>query len=226
MEDGFDIQRYPVIKGLALDYFLENGWYRYGANIFTIDKIQDEGRAYQVFWLRYHVNSVLLSNSSKKIIKGNRRFDVCIKPFALTEELEHLHTLYFNQIKFAAAATIRELLEDVNNQTYDTQIIEVRDDKQLIAAGIFDLGENSIAGIKNIFNPAYKSFALGKYLMLLKYQYCLSKQISWYYPGYIAPGNPRFDYKLFLDKTATELLDIEKREWVGYYSLNPFQLLV
>lgn len=52
--------------------------------------------------------------------------------------------------------------------------------------------------------------------MLLKRQYCLDQGFMWYYPGYIARGNPRFDYKLFMDKNATEFFDKEEAIWKNY----------
>jgi arginine-tRNA-protein transferase len=206
-----------VCKGHNLDSFLASGWYRYGSKIFTqYYEKNEEDKLCELFWLRYNIKKVKLSRSSKKILQRNSRYSITIKPFELTEELEVLHAMYRKQLVFSTPETIKQLLEDINNVVYDTRLIEVRDRTKLIAAGIFDVGMNSIAGIKNFFDPAYKKDTPGKNLMLLKHDYCFKNGYSWYYPGYIAPGNPRFDYKLFLDKSATEVFDKEDAVWKNY----------
>ncbi|MEJ7659632.1 MAG: hypothetical protein WKG07_08390 [Hymenobacter sp.] len=44
--------------------------------------------------------------------------------------------------------------------------MEVRAEGHLIAAGIFDQGTRSLAGIVNFYDPDYRKYSLGKYLML------------------------------------------------------------
>ena len=76
------------------------------------------------------------------------------------------------------------LLQEQTNNVYDTAMIEVRDQGKLIAAGIFDKGRQSIAGILNFYHPGYNKYSLGKYLMLLKIDYAIAHSKQWYYPGY------------------------------------------
>jgi arginine-tRNA-protein transferase len=216
MEEKFFIHQLPFIKGVILDKYLEAGWYRMGGNIFTTDSFEEFNIVYPVFWLRYKVRDIFLDKHSRSIIKKNKKFVVNIVPFKNSNELESLHDLYFEKIDFLTSFTINELLEDVDNLIYDTFLIEIRDNEKLIAAGIFDKGQDSIAGIKNIYHPEYFQYSLGKYLMLIKLQYCLQNNIEWYYPGYIAPGHKKFDYKLFVDKNATEVFVHEIKNWISY----------
>lgn len=216
MNENFIFPRIPSIKGELLDEFLAAGWYRYGAQIFTINSFTERDIEHQVYWLRYNVNKIIINKSSSSLIKKNAGFEITVSPFVLTKEMEDLHEDYFNSINFITNPTIHSLLEDVHRNVYDTYSIEIRDEKKLIAVGIFDEGKNSIAGIKNLYCPQYKKFGLGKLLMLIKYQYCLNKQINWYYPGYFAPGYKKFDYKLFIDKRATEVYLFEKKQWITY----------
>jgi len=216
MEESINIHRHVAIKGPLLDVYLEHGWYRYGSNIFTIDYFSEEEIIYNVHWIRYHTTAVLLNNQTQKLIKKNKHFAIQIRPFENNAEIENLHALYLEQIDFVSSPTIEALLDDPFVSVYDTQIIEIRDKETLIAAGIFDVGEKSIAGIKNFYDPAYKKFALGKYLMLLKLRFCIEKNIPWYYPGYIVPGNRRFDYKLFIDKAATEIFLPNENKWLEF----------
>ena len=93
-----------------------------------------------IFLFECLCKKINLSKSSNKILRINRGFDYTIKPFELTEELESLHTIYRGQLTFNTSETLRVLLEDVNNEIFDTYLIEVRDGVKLIAAGIFDVG--------------------------------------------------------------------------------------
>ena len=216
MEPGFLIHCPPQIKGDVFDMYLSAGWYRYGNKIFTIDFFTENEKIYQVYWLRYNIPKLKLSESYQKILNKNKRFSYKIIPFQNTSELEALHAVYFENIDFVTTSSIEELMEDVTGAIYNSMLIEIRDDNKLIAAGIFDYGNNSIAGIKNIFHPDYKKYSLGKYLMILKCQYCAQHNIEWYYPGYFAPGYKKFDYKLTIDAEATEVCLIENRQWVSY----------
>ena len=195
----------PLIAGELLDIILQTGWYRSGDKVFTTDFVEDFDCRYPVYWLRYHIARIKPTKSYQKIVQLNQNFTIDTIPFRLTDELEELHVRYFNHIPFLTAFTIEEMMGDIQNDIFDSRLIEVRDNGKLIAAGIFDKGKQSIAGIKNIYHPAYKKYSLGKYLLWIKYQYCLQNQITWYYPGYFSPGNPRFNYKTEFDNNATEV---------------------
>jgi arginine-tRNA-protein transferase len=219
MHENYLLHRLPSFKGALLDNYLANGWYRYGAQIFSINSIIENEIEHPIHWLRFNVDGIKLSKSSRDIIKRNSHFKITVRPFTLTAELELLHQLYFNNIQFETTPSLAMLLEDIHNRVYDTFLVEVRDQDKLIGAGIFDVGKNSIAGIKNIFDPAYKNYSLGKFIMLVKLQFCLNQKIRWYYPGYIAPTySSRFDYKLFMDKNATGVFIPSEKHWVTYES--------
>lgn len=209
---------YPaVLTGDQLDSFLAKGWYRMGQGIFTTHFVIQDDNLYRVYWLRYNLNLLSKSDSSKKIIKINRHFTTSILPLNISAELEELYAHYKSALSFNPAASVQQwLLEEQTNNVYDTTMIEVRDQGKLIAAGIFDKGRHSIAGILNFYHPGYKKYSLGKYLMLLKIEYALAEGIQWYYPGYIVQGYPKFDYKLFADKNAAELFIPEQNQWCRY----------
>lgn len=128
-----------------------------------------------------------------------------------------MYELYKSSLTFTPASSVQNwLFDQQTNNVYDSFLVEVRDQCSLIAAGIFDNGQKSIAGIMNFFLPDYKKYSLGKYLMLLKIEYALSQGKKWYYPGYIVEGYPKFDYKLFVDKAAAEIFIPEQNGWRRY----------
>lgn len=137
---------------------------------------------------------------------------------AITEELEHLYALYKTAISFEPSPSVADWLygEDDDKKIFDTHIIEIRDGDKLIAAGIYDKGNRSIAGIMNFYHPEYRKFSLGKYLVLLKAQYAMASRFKWYYPGYITHDYPAFDYKLFVGEPNIEALVPELNGWHPY----------
>lgn len=204
-----------------LDSFLEKGWYRMGQGIFTTHYIFQEDNLYQVYWLRYNLKKLFFLKLHQKIFNSNRNFTVSILPLHITAEQEALFTIYKTGIDFDPAETIKHLLlGEASHNIYDTHVIEVRDQNVLIAAGIFDYGKKSIAGILNFYHPAYKKYSLGKYLMLLKIKQAQAMGKHWYYPGYIVKGFSKFDYKLFAGKSAAELYLQEFSSWQSYHNIN------
>jgi arginyl-tRNA--protein-N-Asp/Glu arginylyltransferase len=211
---------YPEqLNGEELDAFLEKGWYRMGQSIFTTHYISLEDQVYRVFWLRYNLQKLTLSRRQLRLIKRNERFSITKKPFKITDELEELFALYKTGIDFEPALSVQHWLHgDQLHNVFSTELLEIRDNKKLIAAGITDSGHESIAGIMNFYHPEYKKYSPGKYLMLLKIQYAKAKNIKWYYPGYIVYNHSGFDYKLFVDKNAIEIFIPEMENWELYNS--------
>jgi leucyl-tRNA---protein transferase len=213
----FEIDCPEKMTGYELDDYLSKGWYRMWQFIFTTDLVKFEEFSYPVYWLRIALPKVNYGKSQKKIITKNNAFAVEIKTYIISSEIEELYALYKTSINFKAPDSVAGcLLNGADNNIYDTQMIEMRDGNKLIAAGYFDLGETSIAGILNFYHPHYKSNSLGKYLMLLKIDYAKKLGKEWYYPGYIAKGCSRFDYKLFPDINATEVFDRARNEWIPF----------
>ncbi len=213
-----DVHFLESVKKEVLDTYLSFGWYRTGRLIFTVHTLEPyrDGRLFRVLWLRYLVRQVNMTKQARKIIELNKQFSVVVRPFSITDDVAELHKKYVANLKFETAKNLNDLLQDVENKVYDSYIIEVRDNKQLIAAGIFDKGTEAIAGIINFYDPEYKKYSPGKYVMALKYLYCLDKKIKYYYPGYFSPEYPAFDYKLFLDTNATEVFIPEGNIWFPY----------
>jgi arginyl-tRNA--protein-N-Asp/Glu arginylyltransferase len=202
------------IPGIVLDYYLSQGYYRMRQDLFTCQFLPHDGELYTVHWLRLVLRLVQYGSKQRHLLRQNAAFEVTVRPFRITAEYEALYTLYLQVITFDTSQTLAELLLDETPQSvFNTQIIEVRDGDLLIAAGIFDQGIDSIAGIVNFYHPAYHKHSLGKYLMLLKMAHAAQEQKTYYYPGYVVHGYPKFDYKLFACPAATEVYDCRSGQW-------------
>ena len=99
----------------------------------------------------------------------------------------------------------------------------------MIATGFFDLGKKSAAGISSFYDPAYKKYTLGKYLIYLKVAHCKKLGLQFFYPGYFVPGYSLFDYKLEIGKPVLQYLEFTSSKWrpVAQFSKasSPLQMM-
>lgn len=210
-------------KADTLDQLLAAGYYRMQHLMFTCNDtaLHEDGPVIPVFWLRTVADQCEIKKTAKTILKKCGSFSVSFHPARVDDEVESLFALYKKSVNFSVAATCGSYLhQEFLPQPFDSMMVQVRDKYRLIAAGYFDKGLRSIAGIMNIYHPQYDKYSLGKFLMLQKLQYALSQNSLYYYTGYISPGSTRFDYKTFPDPTAVEVLLPDKQQWVPYHSLG------
>ena len=212
--DDFDIL--PTVKGAILDSYLSRGWFRTGCMIYTIDSTILGKIEYQVYWLRYNVKKVNLCRKNFKLISENSFFEISCHALELSDEIEQLFEKYRTGVKFRLPAGLDTILGDASCTTFESRLMTIRDNGRLIAAGIFDVGTRAMDDIINFYDPAYKRYSLGKFLMLRKYQYCLENGYEYYYPGYYLPGQELMSYKLFLDKAATEVYLQDGDIWISH----------
>ena len=148
----------------------------------------------------------------------NKKFRIDINEALITPEHENLFASYKKSISFETASSLLSLLQgDGDRNVYNTFMINVYDEERLVATGGFDLGRNSAAGIFSVYDPAYKKFSLGKYMIYEKMLYCKGKNFTYFYPGYVVPGYPAFDYKIEIAKPALEYFDMEQKKWFPIY---------
>jgi len=207
----------PIIRGDVLDYYLSQGYYRMQQELFTCQFVPFNSRIYTAHWLRLRLSRVEWGAEQRRLLRRNARFSAVIRPFRPNAAYEDLYARYRQGITFDAAATVDEvLLGGAEHNVFNTQVVELRDGDQLIAAGVFDYGERSIAGILNFYDPAYRQYSLGKYLLLLKIEHARHLGLDFYYPGYVLQDYPKFDYKLFPSLAATQVYDSVRGQWLPF----------
>jgi leucyl-tRNA---protein transferase len=212
-----------AFKGDTFDELLAAGYYRMQHLMFTCNEtsLGEDGPLIPVFWLRTLVKQCRLNKAATTIIKKCARFSVSFHKAYVDDEVESLYALYKNHVPFSVSSTCSDYLhQEMLPQPFDSIMVQVRDQDRLIATGYFDKGTQAIAGIMNIYHPEYNKYSLGKLLMLQKLQYALSHNKLFYYTGYISTGSTRFDYKIFPDPTAVEVLLPDKQQWVPYHLLS------
>ncbi len=200
-----------------LDSFLSYGYFRMHQELFTCRYLVSDGVLHPVHWLRIDLNRVYFGPKQNRLFRINAPFNVTIRPFQLSDELETLFATYRRSLTFDTYASVEDcMLSGATHNVFDTCMIEIRDRERLIAVGLFDNGHHTIAGVMNFYDPDYHRQSLGKYLMLLKINYARQQQKQYYYPGYIVSDYPKFDYKLFACASASEVYDADEQIWLPF----------
>ena len=209
------------LKPDQLDTALALGWYRIQQTLFTTDVLNFDGILYDAIWLRVRLADFSMDKKYQTLTRKNRNFQVEIAKLHLTPQHEVLYAAYKQYIPFDGAVSMQALLQgQEETNVFDSYLINIYDNDRLVGAGAFDLGENSAAGIFSVYDPAYKSFSLGKYMIYEKMQYCKTKGFAYFYPGYFVPGYPRFDYKTDMGREALEYYDQTIQANPDHYAAN------
>lgn len=205
-----------------LDAYLEVGWFRMGQTIFTTNFLHFKDRFYSAVWLRLVLADFVTSKTEKKLARQNSIFRTEIKRAVVDDEKENLFALYRRNVAFEASASLQVLLFGKSDRTiYNTYEIVVYDGDKLIAAGFFDLGAVSAEGITSFYDPAYRRYSLGKYLIFQKINFCKARGLQYFYPGYFVPGYSFFDYKLDIGKEALQYLQLHTGRWLPIDTFSP-----
>lgn len=206
----------------GLDHYLAQGWFRMGQSIFTTNFLSFKDQLYSAIWLRVDLHKFANDKTQQELLKRNRKFKTEIKPSNLTWQHEQLYSQYKKGISFDASPTLNQLLfRNAAHSIFNTYEVNIYDEDKLIASGFFDLGEHSAEGIVSIYDPAYKKYSLGKYLIYQKIMFCKESGLDYFYPGYFVPGYSFFDYKLSIGKPAIEFLKYETSQWLPIQDFNP-----
>lgn len=215
----FAEKRYPEkLDAEELDEYLSKGWYRMGQSIFTTHFLCFGHTFFSALWVRLPLSQHQASKRHRKIMRRNRQFEISFRPVNQVEpdkEQENLYQRYRRQFPGLLAPSLKDALYDGDEKNvFNTWQCLIRDKNKLVALSFFDLGYQSIASILGIYDPAYKKESLGFYTMLMEIEYGQKGGFQYYYPGYIVPGYPRFDYKLRIG--AVESYHLKYDDWIPY----------
>lgn len=205
---------------LQLDQYLEQGWFRMGQSIFTCYFLHVRGSIYSTVWIRLNLQQHAFSKSQRKVIrKVESNFEVRIHPAVFDLEKELLYEKYKKRFEEPIAASIKaSLMDDFEQNIYDTYEVSIYDNNKLIGVSFFDIGEKSAASIMGIYDPDYSKYSLGYYTMLREITFCIEHDMTHYYPGYIVPGYQRFNYKLRIGNV--EYFSPEEKRWKSFREEN------
>jgi len=204
-----------------LDAYLENGWFRMGQTIFTTNFLNFKNNFYSAIWLRITLSQYQGHKTLEKLAKRNARFRNEVGKASIDPVKEKLYSTYKQNLSFETSSSLRHLMHGKTfNALFDTREICIYDDDKLIAVGYFDLGASSAAGITCFYDPSYKKFSLGRYLIYLKIEYCKKLNLEYFYPGYFVPGYPFFDYKLTIGSAFQQYLQVKSGTWLPIHTFT------
>lgn len=218
----FAEKHYPEnLRPEELDAYLARGWYRMGQSIFTTHFLCFGDQFFSAIWIRLPLENYQYSKSLRKIIRRNQeRFKTSFQKSQLTYEKEQLYQRYKDSFPGMLAPTLKEsLLDGEEFNIYQTYEINVYDGNRLVATSFFDVGKDSAASILGIYDPEYSYYSLGLYTMLMEIEFCMQNGMPYFYPGYVVPNYPRFDYKTRIG--AVEYYDLSSGNWLPFNQLEP-----
>ncbi|NOS92743.1 MAG: arginyl-tRNA--protein arginylyltransferase [Cyclobacteriaceae bacterium] len=204
------------ITASELDDYLERGWFRMGQTIFTTQFIHFQSVMYNTIWLRVALESYQADRAQVKLFKQNARFTTLVQPATITDEKEDLYSRYRESVAFQPSESLEQLLYGSSEEAsvFNTYEVLVYDSGKLVALGYFDLGQTSAEGIVSIYDPSYKKYSLGKFLIYKKMEYCKALGMHYYYPGYFVPGYSFFNYKLSIATDSLSFFSLPIKQWI------------
>lgn len=206
---------FPIsMSGEELDQHLAQGWFRMGQSIFVTNFLHFKENFYSAIWLRLKLSECDNDRNEGKLLKLNSRFAVEIQKASIDQEKETLFKRYRAAVSFEPSTSIQALLYGRSTlDIYDTLEVTVRDNGKLIGCGYFDRGKTSTAGISSFYDPDYRKYSLGKFLIYQKIAYSRNAGYDYFYPGYFVPGYKPFDYKLKIHPAAQEYFELATSQW-------------
>lgn len=205
-----------------LDYWLAKGWFRMSKKFFTTSFIRFNDKIYNTIWLRLDLKNFEISETQKNLISRNKHFKIKYEKFKLNEETEELFQKYKEGLGFSVGHSLSSHLYDDYVYEKLSHCIKIYDGNLLIACGIYEKGIASMEGLICIYDPGYKKYSPGKYLMYLKIENAITKGYKYFYPGYYVPGYKQFDYKLSLSHQAMEYYHPSDDAWYKLIDYNGF----
>ena len=183
--------------------------------IFTTHFLCFNNLFYDAIWLRVRLYDYVVTKKEREIINRNKRFELVIESLQVDDDMEQLYTKYRQSMSYQMSQNLTDLLYAGEfDSCYNTLAFKVYDETKLIAVGILDMGALSSAGISCFYDPAYKKYSLGKYLMFQKMAYCRQEGLAYFYPGYVVPGYKAFDYKMDVGTPTLEYFNMITQNWI------------
>lgn len=198
----------------VLDHYLAKGWYRMGQSMFTCRFLMFRGNLYPSIWVRLPLEGYSFGKRLRKIYNRNiSRFKVVTRPGKIDMEKERLYQRYRKNFQGRLAPSLKvSLLDEGNANLFNTYETCIYDGAELIGFSFFDLGKDSIASILGVYHPDYGKYSLGFFTMLMEISFGLENGFKFFYPGYIVPGYPKFDYKTRIGQV--EFFDERTNRWI------------
>ncbi len=185
-----------TVPSVAMDELWAGAWWFLGTTFFRQCLLPWNGRMEPLLHLRVRMARSELSKSQAKVLSRNADLRVQIQPARIGPDQRDL----FHRHKQRFTDGIPESLDDFLGPAPDAHpvpILEfaVFEHGRLLAASYLARGENSVASLYGIFDPAAADRSLGIFTMLLELNFARQAGCEFYYPGYSLENPSPMDYK-------------------------------
>lgn len=218
--------RYPEkLAPEELDAYLAAGWRCMGQAVYTSHFMffGPEGRkkVYSTIPSRLPLKGYAFSKSNRRLWRRNEKaFRIeAGGPAVYGEDKRRVNSRYARQFPRRAISGGGDVLSNGQGRlALDTREVKIYDGNKLAAFSFFDMGRKSMYSKQGIYDPAYSKYSLGFFTMLAEIRYALDSGLNYYYPGYVVPGNPEFDYKHRVG--PLEFFELKSATWHPYSQLR------
>lgn len=182
-----------------MDDRLASGWWRTGSLMLRTSLLHLGDALHEVVHIRSRLDRAPPSRSGRRLLRRNRlRFDVEVGPATVDDARRALYAKTRSRFIGPIMDELRDLALPEDPAAFHTHEVAVYDGDALVAVSYFDVGGDSVASILGLYDPAYRRDSLGRFTMLEEMRWARARGCRLYYPGYVVPGVPTFDYKLGL----------------------------
>jgi arginine-tRNA-protein transferase len=210
--------RHPErVSQTELDDYLKAGWRCTGQAIYTSHFMrfppEKEGQIFSTMPTRLPLRDYHFSKSLKKLHrKVHQNFKVTAgMPLVWDEEMERVHNAYQATFPDRPLADIEVYQRTPDGPfTFDTRCVKVYAEEKLVAFSVFNLGAESLYSSQGIYAPQWGKYSLGFFTMLEEIDYARQSGRAYFYPGYVVPDYPEFDYKKRVGELEYFLLHLQK----------------
>lgn len=193
----FEIEIPETIFAEHLDRRLAQGWFRSGPVLFRADRICIEDRIHPLVHVRLPLSGHAPGRNSRRLLRRNReRFRVAFGPARITAAHRRLYEATKPRFTSFVSRTLEPVVLGELPAGLDTRECSVWDGRRLVAVSYFDLGARSVASLLALHDPAYARTSPGFFTLLEEIEWAREHGLRFFYPGYVIPGLPAFDYKL------------------------------
>ncbi len=188
----------PLPPG-QLDDFLARGWRSTGQSVYNSSFLYLESQGMVgVLPTRLELRGTRFGKKSRRILRrGLDRFRTEYGPARPPDtDKERVNERYMENNGEKSLTNLDYHLYNTEGHTVlNTHETRVYDGDKLVAFSYFDLGERAAYSKAGIYDPAYASSSLGLFTLLFEVQLCRERGLDYFYPGYVAPESPVFNYK-------------------------------
>ena len=182
---------------------------------------EQEKRVYSTIPARLPLDGHRFSRSQRKLWRRNAavfRIEVGSRA-SFDEDKQRVNSLYAKEFPRRAIGDPEDILSNGKGRlALDTREVAIYDGEQLAAFSFFDMGHRSMYSKQGIYDPSYRKYSLGFFTMLAEISYAQEQGLSFYYPGYVVPGNAEFDYKHRIG--PLEYFELKSSSWKPFSELQ------